>query len=113
MFYDLNVPWSASDKQLPRTLAFLAELGYNVVALNHVISGKLPADLVCDLANLFKQLLTIPVMRNPRPTTTTERHPFRAHNTAAMHTSLNRILPKRSPSRAEQKLRHPRPQTRG
>jgi ribonuclease P/MRP protein subunit RPP1 len=46
MFYDLNVLWSANDKQLPRTLAFLQELGYNVVALNHIISGKLPADLV-------------------------------------------------------------------
>lgn len=46
MFYDLNVPWSASDTQLPRTLAFLHELGYTVVALNHTISGKLPADLV-------------------------------------------------------------------
>lgn len=47
MFYDLNVPWSSSNaSQTPRTLAFLNELGYNVVALNHSISGKLPADLV-------------------------------------------------------------------
>jgi len=47
MFYDLNVPWSPNDPQLPRTLAFLHELGYNVVALNHSISGKLPAQIVC------------------------------------------------------------------
>ncbi|KAK4550192.1 hypothetical protein LTR36_003159 [Oleoguttula mirabilis] len=47
MFYDLNVPWSATDAQLPRTLAFLDELGYNVVALNHTISGKLPAQISC------------------------------------------------------------------
>ena len=47
MFYDLNVPWSPNDKQLPRTLAFLEELGYNVVALNHTISGKLPAQISC------------------------------------------------------------------
>lgn len=46
MFYDLNVPWSATDAQLPRTLAFLHELGYNVVALTHTISGKLPAQIV-------------------------------------------------------------------
>ena len=46
MFYDLNVPWTPQDAQLPRTLAFLQELGYNVVALNHTISGKLPNDLV-------------------------------------------------------------------
>ena len=47
MFYDLNVPWSPNDTQLPRTMAFLHELGYNVVALNHSISGKLPAQIVC------------------------------------------------------------------
>ena len=47
MFYDLNVPCSASDAQLPRTLAFLHELGYNVVALNYTLRGKLPTDLVC------------------------------------------------------------------
>jgi hypothetical protein len=50
MFYDLNVAWSASDSQLPRTLAFLDELGYNVVALNHTISGKLPTTLVWRVA---------------------------------------------------------------
>ena len=48
MFYDLNVQWtSAKDPELPRTLAFLAELGYNVVALNYVITGKFPTDTVC------------------------------------------------------------------
>lgn len=48
MFYDLNVQWtSAKDPELPRTLAFLAELGYNIVALNYSITGKFPTDLVC------------------------------------------------------------------
>ncbi|KAF2155803.1 PHP domain-like protein [Myriangium duriaei CBS 260.36] len=48
MFYDLNIPWtSARDPELPRTLAFLAELGYDVVALNHTLTGKLPAELEC------------------------------------------------------------------
>ncbi|KAK5112520.1 hypothetical protein LTR62_004277 [Meristemomyces frigidus] len=47
MFYDLNVPYHAGDAQLPRTLAFLSELGYNVVALNHTIVGKLPAQITC------------------------------------------------------------------
>ena len=46
MFYDLNTPWTANDTQLPRKLALLHELGYNVVALNHTLSGKLPTDLV-------------------------------------------------------------------
>ncbi|KAA6415893.1 MAG: ribonuclease p complex subunit [Lasallia pustulata] len=45
MFYDLNVPWTANQAELQRTLGFLVELGYNVVALNHTIAGKLPADL--------------------------------------------------------------------
>jgi ribonuclease P/MRP protein subunit RPP1 len=62
MFYDLNVSWTRNDPDLQTTLAFLVEcrmshststcaaanlaVGYNVVALNHTISGKLPADLV-------------------------------------------------------------------
>ncbi|KAL2357683.1 RNase P subunit p30-domain-containing protein [Cryomyces antarcticus] len=45
MFYDLNVPWSIKEPDLQRTLAFLSELGYNVVALTYTLSGKLPADL--------------------------------------------------------------------
>ncbi|KXT07625.1 hypothetical protein AC578_10149 [Pseudocercospora eumusae] len=51
MFYDLNVPWSADDQHLPRTLAFLHELGYNVVALNHSITGQLPKHLTCPIPN--------------------------------------------------------------
>ena len=51
MFYDLNIPYSPNDAQLPRTLNFLHELGYNVAALNHVISGKLPKDLTCAIPN--------------------------------------------------------------
>jgi len=47
MFYDLNVPYAAGDEtSLSRTLNFIHELGYNVVALNHTISGKLPNELV-------------------------------------------------------------------
>ncbi|KAF1989648.1 PHP domain-like protein [Aulographum hederae CBS 113979] len=49
MFYDLNVLWSPKDNDLPRTLAFLDELGYNVVALTHTLSGKPPADLSCPI----------------------------------------------------------------
>ncbi|KAF2088334.1 PHP domain-like protein [Saccharata proteae CBS 121410] len=49
MFYDLNVPWAAKDVELQRTIAFLDELGYNVIALNHTLSGKLPTDLACPI----------------------------------------------------------------
>jgi len=76
MFYDLNVEYNPAlfttkDGGLPRTLSFLAEceyqspsvsrsdcsnrsaVGYNVVALNHTMAGKLPADLVRRYLNLL------------------------------------------------------------
>ena len=46
MFYDLNVPWTATDTGVPRTLNFLHELGYNLVALNYSMTGKLSNELV-------------------------------------------------------------------
>ncbi|KAF2707654.1 PHP domain-like protein [Pleomassaria siparia CBS 279.74] len=45
MFYDLNVPWNDNIRELQRTVAFLDELGYDVVALTHTFSGRLPTDL--------------------------------------------------------------------
>ncbi|KAJ5085718.1 hypothetical protein N7532_010489 [Penicillium argentinense] len=45
MFFDLNVPYSPDDSDVPHTLNFLAELGYTTVALSHTISGKLPSSL--------------------------------------------------------------------
>lgn len=43
------MPWSPNDRELQRTIAFLDELGYDVVALTHTLSGKLPADLNCPI----------------------------------------------------------------
>lgn len=61
MFYDLNVQWtSATDPELPRTLAFLAELGYDVVALDHTFNGKLPPELTCPIPSP----LPFPVPKN-------------------------------------------------
>ncbi|KAF3919821.1 hypothetical protein ABW20_dc0109778 [Dactylellina cionopaga] len=55
MFYDLNIPWtSKDDPELPRTVAFLAELGYNVIALNQTIAGKIPAK-IANVANLIPE----------------------------------------------------------
>jgi len=48
MFYDLSVEWT-SEKELPQTLAFLSELGYNVAALNYTITGKLPTEISCQI----------------------------------------------------------------
>ncbi|KAF2204600.1 PHP domain-like protein [Delitschia confertaspora ATCC 74209] len=63
MFYDLNVPWTEkNDRELQRTIAFLDELGYDVVALTHTISGKIPSDLTCPIPQ------TLPFPTPPRLT---------------------------------------------
>ncbi|KAF2850799.1 PHP domain-like protein [Plenodomus tracheiphilus IPT5] len=51
MFHDLNVPWTDATRELQRTVAFLDELGYDVVALTHTYAGKLPADLTSPVPN--------------------------------------------------------------
>ncbi|KAJ5210236.1 RNase P subunit p30 [Penicillium cf. griseofulvum] len=45
MFYDLNVPYSPDDPEVPHTLNFLAELGYTTVALSQTVNGKLPPSI--------------------------------------------------------------------
>ncbi|KAF9736374.1 hypothetical protein PMIN06_009273 [Paraphaeosphaeria minitans] len=50
MFHDLNVPWTSA-KELKRAVAFLDELGYDVVALTHSYGGRLPADLTSPVPN--------------------------------------------------------------
>ncbi|KAL9101997.1 MAG: hypothetical protein Q9163_002797 [Psora crenata] len=45
MYYDLNVQYTSNKAELQGTLAFLAELGYSTVALNHTITGNVPADI--------------------------------------------------------------------
>src|SRR4051812_26997183 len=44
MLYDLNIAWSPGTPaaDLERTLKFAKTLGYDVVALNHIISGPIP-----------------------------------------------------------------------
>ncbi|KAF2626967.1 PHP domain-like protein [Macroventuria anomochaeta] len=55
MFHDLNVPWPGAGadavRELQRTVAFLDELGYDVVALTHTYSGKLPSELTSPVPN--------------------------------------------------------------
>ncbi|THY86447.1 ribonuclease P protein subunit p30 [Aureobasidium pullulans] len=67
MFYDLNVDYNPStkDADLSRTLAFLSELGYNVIALNHTISGRLPSDLSCAIPDPlpFKTPASLTILR--------------------------------------------------
>ncbi|KAI1414918.1 PHP domain-like protein [Hypoxylon sp. FL1857] len=47
MLYDLNIAWSPSTSatDLERTLRFSAQLGYNVVALNHTLDAPLPSNI--------------------------------------------------------------------
>ncbi|KAH6650997.1 RNase P subunit p30-domain-containing protein, partial [Chaetomium tenue] len=44
MLYDLNIAWSPGTPaaDLERTLKFAKSLGYDVVALNHIITGPIP-----------------------------------------------------------------------
>ena len=54
VFYDLCIPWSKSDLDsgaLQKTLTFSAELGYNVVALEQTLSGKVPGQIKCEIPN--------------------------------------------------------------
>ncbi|KAJ5664717.1 hypothetical protein N7462_011530 [Penicillium macrosclerotiorum] len=46
MFFDLNIPYSSDDPEVPHTLNFLAELGYTTVALSQTVTGKLPPSLL-------------------------------------------------------------------
>ncbi|KAG0651431.1 putative ribonuclease P subunit 3 [Hyphodiscus hymeniophilus] len=47
MLYDLNVPWSPTtpSTDLQRTVSFLSSLGYQTLALNHLITGHLPPQI--------------------------------------------------------------------
>lgn len=66
MYYDLNVPYVTNQAELQRTLAFLADcksemsgttfnradmpsVGYNTIALEHTINGKIPAEIVNEI----------------------------------------------------------------
>lgn len=44
-FHDLNITYTTNHASLSNTLAFHAELGFNVVALSIDVSGKLPSPL--------------------------------------------------------------------
>ncbi|KAF2754313.1 ribonuclease P/MRP 30kDa subunit [Pseudovirgaria hyperparasitica] len=83
MFYDLNVPWAAQDRELQRTIAFLDELGYNVVALNHTLSGKLPGDLTCPIPQT-PDFPVPPSMRILRRCTLTLHDPSQNHRISTL-----------------------------
>ncbi|KAF7515559.1 hypothetical protein G7054_g14515 [Neopestalotiopsis clavispora] len=57
MLYDLNLAWSPSTSaaELTRTLKFSANLGYNVVALNHTLSLPVPGQITNPLPKFDKK----------------------------------------------------------
>ncbi|KAL2017667.1 hypothetical protein VTK56DRAFT_1881 [Thermocarpiscus australiensis] len=57
MLYDLNIAWSPGTPpaEIERTLKFAKHLGYDVVALNHIISGSMPTQPT-PIANPIPQL---------------------------------------------------------
>lgn len=61
MLYDLNVQYTPDLVKLKKTISFLLDLGYTGIAVNYIISGKLPAKLQCPidkraLQNVFPSL---------------------------------------------------------
>ncbi|CZT19162.1 related to ribonuclease P complex subunit Pop2 [Ramularia collo-cygni] len=75
MFYDLSIPYSPTDVTLPSTLAFAAELGYNIIALNISLSGTLPAEIRCQIpANISSPSPRLQILRRVTLTLTTA-HP--------------------------------------
>lgn len=48
MLYDLSIAWSSTTPvtELQRTIAFASELGYNVLALDHLLTGAIPSQVV-------------------------------------------------------------------
>ncbi len=71
MLYDLNIAWSPGTPaaELERTLKFAKNLGYDVVALNHIISGPIPTQPT-PITNPIPQL-TPPHTSYPGSTSTT------------------------------------------
>ncbi|KAM0288015.1 hypothetical protein ACHAQH_000083 [Verticillium albo-atrum] len=73
MLYDLNIPWSPSTttEDLEHTIALSATLGYNVVALNHIINTPIPPTVTNPLPKLDAPLS----MTSPPGSATTPRRP--------------------------------------
>ena len=68
MFYDLNIPYPNDNNDtdaLKKTLAFSNELGYNVIALEYKISGKLPGTIACKISDPlpFKPPSSLKILR--------------------------------------------------
>ncbi|KAK3309694.1 RNase P subunit p30-domain-containing protein [Chaetomium strumarium] len=97
MLYDLNIAWSpgTSTAELERTLKFAKYLGYDVVALNHIISAPIPTQPT-PITNPIPQL-TPPHPSYPggacRTTTTTRTTSSSTTTTTNLSTTAPSALP--------------------
>ncbi|CRK12374.1 hypothetical protein BN1708_010467, partial [Verticillium longisporum] len=95
MLYDLSIPWSPSTttRDLENTITFSAALGYNVIALNHIIDGPLPSTITNPLPKLdagppstSSSSSTSSSARAPQPAnTTTPRRPTILHRATLVY----------------------------
>ncbi|KAI4253574.1 MAG: hypothetical protein L6R42_007534 [Xanthoria sp. 1 TBL-2021] len=117
MFYDLNVPYTTNHAELQRTLAFVAELGYNTIALSVNLSGKLPTDLVRPYKHPNPSIPPskkgpstnshpTPDLTHPLPPPLL--HPPNPPHPHPLHPNPNRPVPKPPPHLPNHHLRPPR-----
>ncbi|KAL9944656.1 hypothetical protein D7B24_004236 [Verticillium nonalfalfae] len=89
MLYDLNIPWSPSTttRDLENTITFSAALGYNVIALNHIMDGPLPSTITNPLPKLDAGApSTSSSARAPQPANpTTPRRPTILHRATLVY----------------------------
>ncbi|GAB1310204.1 RNA-binding RNA processing protein rpp1 [Madurella fahalii] len=91
MLYDLNIAWSPGTPaaELERTLKFAKNLGYDVVALNHIISGSIPTQ-PNPITNPIPQL-TPPHSSYPGGSTTTTAAATAAATTTTTTTTTTTV----------------------
>ncbi|RYP28701.1 hypothetical protein DL767_007098 [Monosporascus sp. MG133] len=77
MLYDLNIAWSPSTSaaELERTLRFSAALGYNVVALNHIVSPPVPPQITNPLPKFPPSSAGPASSSTPTPDQTSNKQP--------------------------------------
>ncbi|KAH6853519.1 Polymerase/histidinol phosphatase-like protein [Chaetomium sp. MPI-CAGE-AT-0009] len=94
MLYDLNIAWSPGTPaaDLERTLKFAKSLGYDVVALNHIISGPIPTQPT-PITN------PIPQLTLPHPS-----YPGGGSGSAATSTTTNTTTTKTTTTPPQQQL---------
>ncbi|KAK3328910.1 RNase P subunit p30-domain-containing protein [Apodospora peruviana] len=98
MLYDLNIAWSAttSPSDLEHTLKFAKNLGYDVVALNHIINSSIPTQPT-PIINPIPQL-TPPHPSYPAPNQNTRAGTTTNLSTTAASTTPSSSSEKRLPT---------------